>query len=79
MEHAGDNLLAEPYIEHFLWEYASHSPDPDYAFTQLVNRIPFHMSLTLLRIARNSWISETHRRHLIEEAKNTLRGTTDDD
>jgi hypothetical protein len=31
------------------------------------------MGLTLLRIARNSWISPDYRRWLIEEAKITLR------
>jgi hypothetical protein len=31
------------------------------------------MGLTLLRIARNSWINERQRQHLAEEAKIILR------
>jgi hypothetical protein len=31
------------------------------------------MGLTLLRIARNSWITEKHRRQLFDEAKKTLK------
>lgn len=73
MEASGDAYAVEPFIEHFLAEYARHCPDPDSALDSLTNRIPFHMSLTLLRIARNPWISDDHRRQLIDEAKNTLR------
>jgi len=73
MQHFGESHLAEPFIEHLLREYASHFPDPDAAFSSITNRVPFHMSVTLLRIARNDWISEHHRRQLIDEAKNTLR------
>lgn len=73
MQHFGESHLAEPFIAHFLGEYASHFPDPDAAYSSITNRVPFHMSVTLLRIARNDWISEHHRRQLIDEAKNTLR------
>jgi serine/threonine protein kinase len=79
MQHSTDRFLAEPFIQHFLGEYAIHAPDPDSAYDSLTDRIPFHISLTLLRIARNSWISDFHRRQLIDEAKNTLRKPTDDD
>lgn len=73
MQYAGDKWLAEPFIGHFLWEYASHFPDRNSAFAAITRRIPFHMGLTLLRIARNSWITGTHRRQLLNEAKRTLR------
>jgi thiamine kinase-like enzyme len=69
----GDKFAAEPFIGHFLWEYACHFPDRERAFRSITSRVPFHMALTLLRISRNSWISQTHRRRLIEEAKITLR------
>jgi hypothetical protein len=68
-----DKQAAEPFIGHFLWEYACHFPDRSRAFRSIVGRAPFQMGLTLLRIARNSWISHEHRRRLIEEAKATLR------
>ncbi len=69
----GNKYAAEPFIGHFLWEYACHFPDRDSAFRSISKRMPFQMGLTLLRIARNSWISHEYRRRLIEEAKITLR------
>ncbi len=69
----GNKYAAEPFIGHFLWEYACHFPDRASAFRSICGRLPFQMSLTLLRIARNSWISHDYRRRLIEEAKITLR------
>ncbi len=73
MQHAGDGTQAEPFIGHFLWEYACHFPDRDRAFRSIVRRIPFHMGMTLLRIARNPWISDAYRRQLLDEARKTLR------
>ena len=69
----GDRYAAEPFIGHFLWEYACHFPDRQRAFASICGRVPFQMALTLLRIARNDWVSRDHRRRLIEEAKTTLR------
>jgi aminoglycoside phosphotransferase (APT) family kinase protein len=68
-----DKYAAEPFIGHFLWEYACHFPERDRAFRSITGRVPFQMGLTLLRIARNSWLSHEYRRSLIEEAKMTLR------
>jgi len=73
MQHTGDKLRAEPFIGHFLWEYACHFPDRDSAFASITRRLPFHMGLTLLRIARNSWINGNYRRQLLDEAKRILR------
>jgi hypothetical protein len=69
----GDKHAAEPFIGHFLWEYACHFPDRDRAFRSITGRLPFQMALTLLRIARNSWVSAPQRRRLVEEAKLILR------
>jgi hypothetical protein len=69
----GNKYAAEPFIGHFLWEYACHFPDRESAFRSICGRLPFQMGLTLLRIARNSWLSLEYRRRLIEEAKITLR------
>jgi len=69
----GDKYAAEPFIGHFLWEYACHFPDRESAFRSICGRVPFQMALTLLRIARNDWVSREHRRRLIDEAKTTLR------
>jgi hypothetical protein len=73
MQHTGDGRRAEPFIGHFLWEYACHFPDRNSAFASITRRVPFHMGLTLLRIARNSWINGKYRRQLLDEAKKTLR------
>ncbi len=69
----GNKYAAEPFIGHFLWEYACHFPDRERAFRSINGRVPFQMALTLLRISRNSWIAPAHRKRLIEEAKITLR------
>jgi len=73
MQITGNKYAAEPFIGHFLWEYSCHFPDRQSAFNSISKRLPFQMGLTLLRIARNSWISNDYRRRLIEEAKITLR------
>ena len=73
MQYAGNKGLAEPYIGHFLWEYACHFPDRESAFRSITRRIPFHMGMTLLRIARNAWITDRYRRQLLDEARNILR------
>ncbi len=73
MQQAGDKWLAEPFIGHFLWEYACHFPDRDAAFAAITQRTPFYAGLTLLRIARNNWIDENYSRQLRDEARKTLR------
>ena len=73
LEGGGSQHAAEPFIGHFLWEYACHFPDRGRAFRSITGRLPFQMALTFLRIARNSWVSAPHRRRLVEEAKITLR------
>ena len=73
MQLAGDKWLAEPFIGHFLWEYACHFPDRDKAFAAITRRVPFYSGLTLLRIARNTWIGDKYSRQLLDEARKTLR------
>ncbi|MFY9269401.1 MAG: phosphotransferase [Candidatus Manganitrophaceae bacterium] len=73
MQYTGDKRLAEPFIGHFLWEYACHFPDRNAAFAAITRRVPFHMGMTLLRIARNDWVTGKYRRELLNEAKKTLR------
>jgi aminoglycoside phosphotransferase len=69
----GNPQGAEPFIGHFLWEYACHFPDRGRAFRSITARLPFQMAITLLRIARNSWVSAHQRKRLVEEAKAILR------
>ncbi len=68
-----DPLAAEPFIGHLLWEYSGLFPDRESAFHAITRRIPFYMGITLLRIARNSWIDDRYRWRLIHEAKQILR------
>jgi aminoglycoside phosphotransferase (APT) family kinase protein len=73
MRGSGNPRTAEPFIGHFLWEYACHFPDRHSAFRSITGRTPFYMGMTLLRIARNSWVEAEYRRRLINEAKACLR------
>jgi aminoglycoside phosphotransferase (APT) family kinase protein len=73
LQATGNKHAAEPFIGHFLWEYACHFPDRDRAFRSITGRLPFQMALTLLRIARNSWVGFAQRNRLVEEAKIILR------
>ncbi len=73
MRVTGNPHAAEPFIGHFLWEYACHFPDRDSAFRSITGRTPFYMGINLLRIARNHWVGHDYRRRLIEEAKACLR------
>src|ERR1019366_3746823 len=61
LQRTGNKYPPEPFISPFLWEYACHFPDRSRAFQSITGRIPFQMALTLLRIARNSWVDEPHR------------------
>ncbi len=69
----GNKFAADPFIGHFLWEYACHFPDRHRAFKSISRRLPYHMGVTLLRIARNDWVDHVYRRRLIDEAKECLR------
>jgi thiamine kinase-like enzyme len=73
LQATGNRHSAEPFIGHFLWEYACHFPDRDRAFRSITGRLPFQMALTFLRIARNSWVSSYQRWRLVQEAKIILR------
>jgi hypothetical protein len=67
----GDRWAAEPFIGHFLWQYATNYTDRQF-FHTLTRKIPLYMALGLLRIARNSWLDDTHRKNLITEAMRCL-------
>ena len=71
---AGDRRAAEPFIGHFLWEYACHFPDRERTFAETTRRVPFYMAMTFLRIARNHWLSVDYRRRLARQGKKCLRG-----
>jgi len=68
----GDSWAAEPFIGHFLWEYAVNYGDTHF-FSIITRKIPLYMTMGLLRIARNNWLREHYRANLIEEAKQCLR------
>lgn len=70
----GNRYAAEPFIGHFLWEYACHFPDRAAAFNATTGRAPFYMGMTFLRIARNHWLSWDYRMKMIQEARQCLAG-----
>lgn len=72
MWRTGDGWAAEPYIGHFLWEYATNYADRQF-FHRVTRRIPLYMALGLLRIAKNSWVDIGHRERLFVEAKKCLK------
>lgn len=76
LQNTGNKYAAEPFIGHFLWEYSCHFPDREQTFRSITRRVPFYMGITLLRIARNSWLCGEYRRQLVEEAKQCLRRWT---
>lgn len=69
---SGDGWAAEPFIGHFLWEYAAHCGG-DQFFQATTRRLPGYMAVGLLRIARNRWLGEAYRRDLVREAKQCLQ------
>ncbi len=69
----GNGYAAEPFIGQLLWEYCCHFPDRHAAFASITRRIPYYQGITLLRIARNTYLPREYRRQLIEEAKECLR------
>jgi hypothetical protein len=72
MWRTGDGSRAEPYIGHFLWEYAIAFGDTS-LFYRITRRLPLYMALGLLRIARNDWLGEQYRYKLTGEAKLCLK------
>jgi aminoglycoside phosphotransferase (APT) family kinase protein len=75
MSQARDRRRAEPFIGHFLWEYACHCPDRDDAFRSITRRNPYYMALNLLRIARNDYISADYGGALVRQAKKLLQAS----
>ena len=72
MWRAGNGQLAEPFIGHFLWEYAVDYGDSNF-FHVITRKIPLYIALGLLRIARNLYLDKKYREHLILEAKRCLK------
>jgi hypothetical protein len=70
--HAGDKWASEPFIGHFLWEYATNPGDIQF-FYRITGKLPLYMALGLLRIARNQWLNENYRKMLVEEARLCLK------
>jgi aminoglycoside phosphotransferase (APT) family kinase protein len=64
---------AEPFIECFIQAYCEGFCDPSKAFTALTRRNRFYMALGELRIARNEWLPEAHRKWLTKEAYRCLQ------
>ena len=72
MWRTGDGWAAEPFISHFLWQYAVDYGDTQF-FYVITRKLPLYMVLGLLRIARNLYVGDAHRERLILEAKQCLK------
>ncbi|MDH5695212.1 MAG: aminoglycoside phosphotransferase family protein [Dehalococcoidia bacterium] len=72
MWRTGDGWAAEPFIGHFLWEYALYYGDSEF-FNTITRKIPLYMSLGLLRITRNLWLDKPYIEHLVAEANQCLK------
>lgn len=72
LRHGGSRQAAEPFIGHFLWEYACNFPDRHEAFAHICARVPFHLATTLLRIARNAWVADGYRAVLLDSVRDAL-------
>jgi len=64
----GDGWVAEPFIGHFLWEYAVNHGNAQF-FHIITCKTPLYMAIGLLRIARNTWLDEPYRQRLLKEAE----------
>ncbi len=76
LQGTGNKYNAERTLAIFYGKYASHFPNHSQTFHEITSRLPFQISVTLLRIARNAWISKEHAHKLIEAAKETLENLT---
>jgi hypothetical protein len=72
MWRAGDGWSAEPFIGHFLWQYATNYGDSHF-FQVITRKLPLYMALGLLRIARNLYVGDMHRKYLVTEAEQCLK------
>jgi len=72
MWRAGNGWASEPFIGHFLWQYAVEYRNSE-IFDVITRKLPLFMALGLLRIARNSYLDDIHRENLINEAKQCLK------
>ena len=68
----GNKYESEPYIGHFLSEYAGHFAGDPALCRSIARRNPFFMAMTELRIARNNWLDRAHRARLVDEARQCL-------
>lgn len=69
----GNPFASEPYIRHFLKNYAGNFCDDKRTFREITLRNPFYMAMTELRIARNDYLEWNYRRRLALEAMGCLK------
>jgi len=72
MWRTGNGWAAEPFIGHFMWQYAVAYGNTQF-FNVITRKLPLYMALGLLRIARNPYVGDTHRERLVMEAKQCLK------
>jgi aminoglycoside phosphotransferase (APT) family kinase protein len=70
---ASNPYVADRYIHRLYWKYAGNFEDRHGIFSHLTARNPFYMANSLLRMSRNDYFSEEHRRKLAFYALECLR------
>lgn len=73
MQYAGNPYKADPFIGHMYWVYAGNFTDQYAKFLAITKRNPLYMANSLLRISRNSGLTDAHRKRLAYYASECLK------
>jgi hypothetical protein len=71
MLHTKDVEKASPFIQSMYDSYCALLTNGE-SYEDLIKRNPYYEGLTLLRIAKNNWLPDEHKRKLIDESKLVL-------
>ena len=73
MLYAGNPYKADPFIGHMYWVYSGNFTDQYAKFLTITKRNPLYMANSLLRISRNTGLTEAHRKRLAYHASECLK------
>ena len=73
MLYAGNPYKADPFIGHMYWVYSGNFTDQYAKFLTITKRNPLYMANSLLRISRNTGLTEAHRKRLAYHAIECLK------
>ncbi len=73
MLYAGNPYKADPFIGHMYWVYSGNFHDQYAKFLKITKRNPLYMANSLLRISRNTGLTDEHRKRLAYHASQCLK------